>query len=42
MRGSDTIPDPLMLVIEVVAILGLATVGWMLVSAYRRSRRNRR
>ena len=35
LSGSDTIPDALMLVIEVVAILGLATVGWMLVSAFR-------
>ncbi len=39
---SDTIPDSLMLVIEVVAILGLATVGWMLVSAFRRGRRRKR
>jgi ubiquinone biosynthesis protein len=42
LSGSDTIPDTLMLVIEVVAILGLATVGWMLVSAFRRGRRRNR
>jgi len=39
---SDTIPDALMLVIEVVAILGLATVGWMLFNAFRRNRRRTR
>ena len=38
---SDRIPDTLQLLIEVVAILGIATVGWMLISAFRRSRRRR-
>ena len=38
---SDRIPDTLALVIEIVAILGIATVGWMLISAFRRNRRRR-
>jgi ubiquinone biosynthesis protein len=39
---SDTIPDQLLVIIEVVAILGIATVGWMLISAFRRGRRRNR
>ena len=39
---SDTIPDQLLLIIEIVAILGIATVAWMLISAFRRGRRKRR
>ena len=36
---SDTIPDSLSLLIEIVAILGIITVAWMLISAFRRGRR---
>jgi hypothetical protein len=39
---SDRIPDPLMLLLEIVAIAGVVTVAWMLVSAFRRGRRKRR
>ena len=39
---SDRIPDTLQLIIEVVAVLGVVTVGWMLFSAFRRSRRRDR
>ena len=36
---SERIPDTLQLLIEVVAILGVLTVAWMLISAFRRGRR---
>jgi ubiquinone biosynthesis protein len=39
---SDTIPDPLVVIIEIVAILAIVTVAWMLISAFRRSRRRNR
>ena len=38
---SDTIPDTLMVLLEIVAILGILTVAWMLISAFRRGRRGR-
>ena len=39
---SDTIPDELLLIFDVVAIVAIATVTWLLISAFRRSRGKRR
>ena len=39
---SDRIPDPLMLLLEIVAVAGILTVAWMLISAFRRGRRKDR
>jgi ubiquinone biosynthesis protein len=36
---SDRIPDELIVLIDAVALLAIATVAWMLISAFRRGRR---
>ena len=39
---SETVPDAVALLLEVVAILGIITVAWMLFNAFRRGRRKRK